>query len=105
MCLADFTETREIVTAAASAEVPNGKPAICGTVMLHCLDRGEPLRLSMPMLDAMALLNSLRQIEEEFGLEEWTARLGSGMNTVEELSAELHDIYLDALDGKHSLNS
>jgi hypothetical protein len=105
MCLADFTETREIVTAAASAEVPNGKPAICGAVMLHCLDHGEPLRLSMPMLDAMALLNSLRQIEEEFGLEEWTARLGSGMNTVEELSAELHDIYLDALDGKHPLNS
>jgi hypothetical protein len=106
MCLADLTETREVITAAATAEVPSDKPPICGTVMLHCLDGGEPLRLSMPMLDALLLLNSLRQIEEEFGLEEWTARLGSGMNTIEELGAELHDLYLDALEeNKRHLNS
>jgi hypothetical protein len=106
MCLADFTETREVITAAATAEVPSDRPAICGTVMLHCLDSGEPLRLSMPMLDAMLLLNSLRQIEEEFELEEWSCRLGSGMNTIEELGAELHDMYLDAQDEKpHPLNS
>lgn len=105
MCLADFTQTREVVTAAATAEVPTDKPAICGTVMLHCLDGGEPMRLTMPMLDAMLLLNSLRQIEEEFELEEWTARLSSGMNTFEELGAELHDLYLDSIDEKHSLNS
>jgi hypothetical protein len=108
MCLADFTETREIITAAATAEVPSDRPAICGTVMLHCLDGGEPLRLSMPMLDAMLLLHSLRQIEEEFELEDWSARLGSGMNTIEELGAELHDIYLDAAEREekpHPLNS
>lgn len=106
MSLADFTETREIITAAATAEVPSDKPAICGTVMLHCLDNGEPMRLTMPMLDAMLLLNSLRQIEEEFGLEEWTARLASGMNTIEELGDELHDLYLECLeDGKRHLNS
>lgn len=104
MCLGDLTETREIITAAATAEVSGDKPAICGSVMLHCLDGGEPLRLSMPMLDAMLLLNSLRQIEEEFELEEWTARLG-GMNTIEELGAELHDLYLDSLEEKHPLNS
>jgi hypothetical protein len=107
MCLADLTETREIITAAATAEVPADRPAICGTVMLHCLDGGESLRLSMPMLDAMLLLNSLRQIEEEFDLEEWSARLGSGMNTIEELGAELHDLYLDSLEEnpKPHLNS
>ena len=108
MCLADYSETREIITAAATAEVPSDRPAICGTVMLHCLDGGEPLRLSMPMLDAMLLLHSLRQIEEEFELEEWSARLGSGMNTIEELGAELHDIYLDAAELEetpHPLNS
>ena len=106
MCLADFTETREIITAAATAEVPADRPAICGSVMLHCLDDGEPLRLAMPMLDAMLLLNSLRQIEEEFELEEWSMRLGSGMNTIEELGAELHDIYTDASEEeKHPLNS
>jgi hypothetical protein len=105
MCLADFTDTREIITAAATAEVPSDKPAICGTVMLHCLDGGEPLRLTMPMLDAMLLLSSLRQIEEEFALEEWTARLGSGMNTIEELGAETHDLYLDSLEDKPRLNS
>lgn len=98
MCLADFTETREVITAAATAEVPNDRPAICGNVMLHCVDGGEPLRLSMPMLDAMLLLHSLRQIEEEFELEEWSARLGSGMNTIEELGDELHDLYLDSTE-------
>jgi hypothetical protein len=108
MCLADFTETREIITAAATAEVPSDRPAICGTVMLHCMDGGEPLRLSMPMLDAMLLLHSLRQIEEEFELEEWSARLGSGMNTFEELGAETHDLYLEASEKEekpHPLNS
>jgi hypothetical protein len=106
MCLADLTGTREVITAAATAEVPSDQPAICGTVMLHCLDGGEPLRLTMPMLDAMLLLNSLRQIEEEFELEEWSSRLGSGMNTIDELGAELHDMYLDGLDDKpHPLNS
>ena len=108
MCLADITDTREVVTAAATAEVPSDRPAICGTVMLHCLDGGDPLRLSMPMLDAMLLLHSLRQIEEEFQLEEWSARLDSGMNTIEELGDELHDIYLDSLDEQerpHTLNS
>jgi hypothetical protein len=104
MCLAEFTATRAIVTAAATAEVPTDRPAIYGSVMLHCLDGGEPLRLSMPMLDAMLLLNSLRQIEEEFDLEEWSARLG-GMNTIEELGAELHDMYLEGLEEKHPLNS
>lgn len=104
MCLADFNQTRAIATAAATAEVSGDQPAICGSVVLHCFDRGEPLQVSMPMLDAMLLLNSLRQIEEEFDLEEWSARL-SGMNTVEELSAELHDLYLDALAEKHPLNS
>jgi hypothetical protein len=106
MCLADLIETREVVTAAATAEVPSDRPAICGTVMLHCLDGGESLRLTMPMLDAMLLLNSLRQIEEEFQLEEWSSRLDSGMNTIEELGAELQDMYLDELDEKpHRLNS
>lgn len=105
MSLADYTSTREVITAAATAEVSADEPAICGTVMLHCLDGGEPLRLSMPMLDALLLLNSLRQIEEEFELEEWSARLG-GMNTIEELGAELHDLYLEALERKaHPLNS
>jgi hypothetical protein len=110
MCHVEFTETcaetREVVTAAATAEVASDKPPICGTVMLHCLDGGEPLRLSMPMIDAMLLLNSLRQIEEELELEEWTARLGTGMNTIEELGAELHDLYLDSLEEEsHPLNS
>lgn len=100
MCLADLTDTREVVTAAATAEVPSDRPAICGTVMLHCLDRGDPLRLSMPMLDAMLLLHSLRQIEEEFELEEWSARLGSGMNTIEELGDELHDLILDSAEDR-----
>src|SRR5690242_20099358 len=56
MCLADLPGSREVITAAATAEVPDDKPAICGTVTLHCLDEEEPLRLSMPMLDALLLL-------------------------------------------------
>jgi hypothetical protein len=89
MCLADFMGTREVITAAATAEVPDDKPAICGTVTLHCLDDEDPLHLSMPMLDALLLLNSLRAIEEEFGLQEWSAHLGSSLNSIEDVAAEL----------------
>ncbi len=48
MSIVDF-DAREVITAAATAEVPDDKPPICGTVTLHCVDDGEPLRLSMPM--------------------------------------------------------
>jgi hypothetical protein len=90
----DFTGTREVITAAATAEVPEDKPAICGTVTLHCLDDEDPLHLSMPMLDALLLLNSLRAIEEEFGLQEWSAHIGSGINSFEEMAAALRQ-YLE----------
>ena len=65
MCLADVFGTHEVITAAATAEVPEHQPAICGTVTLHCVDGNDTLRLTMPMLDALLLLNSLRAIEEE----------------------------------------
>lgn len=89
MCLADLTGTREVITAAATAEVPDDKPAICGAVTLHCLDDEDPLHLSMPMLDALLLLNSLRAIEREFGLEQWAAHLDSGEVSIEEMAAEV----------------
>lgn len=94
MCLADLTGTREVITAAASAEVPDDKPAICGTVTLHCLDDEDPLHLSMPMLDALLLLNSLRAIEQEFGLQQWAAHLDSGESSLEEMAAEVR-LYAD----------
>lgn len=89
MCLADYTGTREVLTAAATAEVPEDKPAICGTVTLHCLDGDEPLRLSMPMLDALLLLNSLRAIEEQFSLQVWSAQIGCNMNAIEDMATQL----------------
>jgi hypothetical protein len=89
MCLADLMGTREVITAAATAEVPDDKPAICGTVTLHCLDDEDPLHLSMPMLDALLLLNSLRAIEEEFRLQEWSAHIGSGVSSIEEMAEDL----------------
>jgi hypothetical protein len=104
MCLADFTGTREVITAAATAEVPEDKPAICGTVTLHCLDEEDPLHLSMPMLDALLLLNSLRAIEEEFGLQEWSAHIGSGVATVEEMAADLRQYVEEAGDGARTIN-
>ena len=94
MCLADLMGTREVITAAATAEVPEDKPAICGTVTLHCLDGDEALRLSMPMLDALLLLNSLRAIEEEFALQGWAAQIGCSVNAIEAMAAELQ-IYGD----------
>jgi hypothetical protein len=89
----DITEVRDVITAAATAEVDCARPPIYGTVTLHCLDQGEPLRLSMPMLDALLLLNSLREIESTLGLESWSRRLGCSLNAIDELSAELrlHD--------------
>ena len=60
MCLADVFGTHEVITAAATAEVPEHQPAICGTVTLHCVDGDETLRLTLPMPDALLLLNSLR---------------------------------------------
>jgi hypothetical protein len=91
----DFTDTRDVITAAATAEVPDDKPAICGTVTLHCVDDGEPLRLSMPMLDALLLLNSLRAIEKEFSLQVWSAQIGSSLNAVEYMAAQLQQHYGD----------
>jgi hypothetical protein len=89
MCLADLLGTREVITAAATAEVPDDKPPICGTVTLHCLDGDDALRLSMPMLDALLLLNSLRAIEQEFALEGWAAQIGCSVNAIEAMAAEL----------------
>jgi hypothetical protein len=104
MCLADFMGTREVITAAATAEVPDDKPAICGTVTLHCLDDEDPLHLSMPMLDALLLLNSLRAIEEEFGLQEWSAHIGSGAAAVEEMAADLRQYVEQAEAGVRTIN-
>jgi hypothetical protein len=95
MCLADLPGSREVMTAAATAEVPDDKPAICGTVTLHCLDEEEPLRLSMPMLDALLLLNSLRAIEQEFGLQAWSAQIGCSLNGIEEVAQQLRQTFTD----------
>jgi hypothetical protein len=89
MSLADVFGAREVITAAATAEVPEDKPAICGIVTLHCVDGDETLRLSMPMLDALLLLNSLRAIEEEFELQNWAEQIGCSAIAMEEVAAEL----------------
>jgi hypothetical protein len=89
MCLADVFGTHEVITAAATAEVPDNQPAICGSVTLHCVDGGETLRLTMPMLDALLLLNSLRAIEEEFELQSWAEQIGCSALAMEEVAAEL----------------
>jgi hypothetical protein len=89
MCLADVPGTQEVITAAATAEVPDYQPAICGTVTLHCLDGDDTLRLTMPMPDALLLLNSLRQIEKEFLLEGWSEQIGCSALAMEAVSAEL----------------
>lgn len=105
MSIVDLTDTREVVTAAATAEVPDDKPAICGTVTLHCIDDGEPLRLSMPMLDALLLLNSLRAIEKEFSLQVWSAQIGCSLNAAEYMAAQLQQhLDEDDLIGPSSLN-
>jgi hypothetical protein len=98
MCLADLLGTREVITAAATADVPDDKPAICGTVTLHCMDDEDPLHLTMPMLDALLLLNSLRAIEQEFGLQNWSAHIGSSLTAIEEAAAELRMRYSEEAD-------
>lgn len=85
----DIPGTRELITAAATAEVADDKPAICGTVTLHCLDGEDSLHLSMPMLDALLLLNSLRAIEEEFRLQAWAEQIGCSATAMEAMAAEL----------------
>jgi hypothetical protein len=92
MCLGDFPGNRELITAAATAEVEDDKPAICGTVTLHCLDGEDTLHLSMPMLDALLLLNSLRAIEEEFRLQGWAAQIGCSATAMEAMAAELQQL-------------
>ncbi|HKU16363.1 MAG TPA: hypothetical protein VJQ52_18360 [Steroidobacteraceae bacterium] len=89
MCLADVFGTHEVITAAATAEVPEHQPAICGTVTLHCVDGDETLRLTMPMLDALLLLNSLRAIEDEFDLHSWAEQIGCSALAMEAVAAEL----------------
>src|SRR5690606_26774115 len=95
MSIVDLSDPREVITAAATAEVPDDKPPICGTVTLHCVDNGEPLRLSMPMLDALLLLNSLRAIEQEFALQVWSAQIGCSLNAVEYMTAQLQQHFDD----------
>ena len=56
---------------------------------LHCLDGDETLRLTMPMPDALLLLNSLRAIEEEFELQGWAEQIGCSAMAMEEVAAEL----------------
>ncbi len=92
MCVNDSTATREVITAAATAEVMQNKPAICGTVTLHCLDGDETLGLSMPMLDALLLLNSLRAIEEALALQGWAQQIGCSAYAMEEMAAELRQL-------------
>ncbi len=94
MCLADF-ESREIITAAATAEVPERQPAICGTVTLNCLDGDETLRLTLPMPDALLLLNSLRAIEQEFELQGWAEQIGCSAMAMEQVAAELAQFSAD----------
>jgi hypothetical protein len=89
MCLADVFGTHEVITAAATAEVPEHQPPICGTVTVHCVDGEDTLRLTMPMLDALLLLNSLRAIEEEFELQGWSEQIGCSAQAMEQAAAEL----------------
>jgi hypothetical protein len=104
MSSVDPARTREVITAAASAEVPADKPAICGTVTLHCVDGGEPLRLSMPMLDALLLLNSLRAIEKEFSLQLCSAQIGCSLSSVEYIVAQLQQHFEGGEIAPSSLN-
>jgi hypothetical protein len=104
MCLAELLGNREVITAAATAEVPEDKPAICGTVTLHCLDGEETLRLSMPMLDALLLLNSLRAIEKEFALQGWAAQIGCSASAMEQMAAELQRYWDEAEAANITLN-
>ncbi len=104
MCLADLLGAREVITAAATAEVPEDKPAICGTVTLHCSDEEDALHLSMPMLDALLLLNSLRAIEQEFELQEWSAHIGNGQHNIEEMAADLGLRYPDEGSAPRTIN-
>jgi hypothetical protein len=84
---------REVVAAAATAQVVEGKPPICGAVVVHCIHAGEPLRLVFRMPDALLLLNSLRVIEDELDLEEWSERVGCSPNATESLSSEVLEEY------------
>nr|MBO2488887.1 hypothetical protein [Gammaproteobacteria bacterium] len=105
MSIVDLPAIREVVTAVATAEVRGDKPAICGTVTLHCIDDGEPLHLSMSMLDALLLLNSLRAIEKEFSLQVWSAQIGCGLDGVEYAAAQLQQHFSkDDLAASSSLN-
>ena len=106
MSIVDLADTREVITAAATAEVPDDKPAICGTVTLHCVDDGEPLRLSMPMLDALFIAGLLASVlaaassmvvrfRRSRGAErqqmKWltSAQVGCSLNAAEYMTAQL----------------
>jgi hypothetical protein len=89
MCLANLSGVREVITAAATAEVDEDHPAICGSVVVHCVHAGEPLRLAMRMPDALLLLNALRTIEAEFDLEDWAERIGCSLNATDAVNHEV----------------
>jgi hypothetical protein len=53
------------------------------------VDGDETLRLTLPMPDALLLLNSLRAIEQEFELQGWAEQIGCSAVAMEEVAAEL----------------
>ena len=71
---------------------------------LHCLDGDETLRLTMPMPDALLLLNSLRAIEEEFELQGWAEQIGCSAMAMEEVAQELAQFSEDLSRPSASLN-
>jgi|SoiMethySBSTD1v2_1073268.scaffolds.fasta_scaffold1353367_2 hypothetical protein len=95
MSVRNPSDVREVVAAAATAQVVEGQPAICGAVVVHCVHGGEALRLIFRMSDALLLLNSLRAIEGELDLEEWSERIGCDPNGCESLSRETLAEYAD----------
>ena len=100
MSITNLSGVREVIAAAATAQVVEGRPAICGSVVLHCIHAGEPLRLVLRMPDALLLLNSLRVIEDELDLEEWSDRIGCSANATDALSDELNACDLDDDQGE-----
>ena len=83
---------RVIVDRAAALIVP-GTPPIKGGLLLNFTRQGgEKLSLTLPMADGLRLLNALRAIEHEYGLQDWSKQIGTDQQQFDRVWNEIQSL-------------
>ena len=87
------SEVLRVIVDRASALIVPGAPPIKGGLLLEFTRQGdEKLSLTMPMPDALRLLNALRAIEYEYGLQDWSKQIGTDQQQFDRAWKEIQSL-------------